>query len=134
MARRARKGAPIGAILGIVAAIVLVGVAGAFVLNRTKDPFAGLTELNIRDFMENANSLSGNVYRLDGRVDDKLRWTPNEGQLVVIDVSNESGSGFIPVLVPSEFNGVNIARDDRFTLKVEVRSQGKLIALDLAKS
>jgi hypothetical protein len=130
MARRAKKGAPVGLIIGIVAAIVIVGVASALFLNRTKDPFTGLTDLNIKDFMENANSLSGNVYRLEGIVEDKLRWTPTKGQLIAIQVNDES----IPVLVPSEFNDVNIARDDRFTMKVEVRSEGKIIVLDLAKS
>ncbi len=134
MARRARKGVDHSVIIGIVLGVLILGAGGFVVLNRTKDPLAGVTEFNYNDFQQNANSLSGNVYRVSGTIDDKIRWTPDRGQLVVLDVEGEFGNGPLPVLIPSEFNGVNISRGDQVTMKIEIGAKGKPIVRELKKS
>ncbi len=134
MARRARKGIDTGVLVGIIAAVLAVGGFGYFALHRGKDPMAGTTPLNVRDYMENANSLSGNVYSVTGKIEEKPHWTPDKGQLVVVSVEGDSGAELIPVLIPSEFNGENVSRGDQFTLKVEVGAKGRLIARALSKS
>jgi hypothetical protein len=48
--------------------------------------------------------------------------------------SVDVGSDVLPVLVPKDFNSVNIERGQRFNFKVEVGDGGVLLALDVKKS
>ena len=134
MARRARKGVDTGLILGIGAGLIVLGAIGFFVMNRSNDPMKGVTPLSVSDYKQSSDSLQGNTYKLTGTVMEKLLWTPEHGQVVRIDVSDTNGSGSLGVLVPPEFNGMNINVGETFTMKVEVIEKGKLVALELVKS
>jgi hypothetical protein len=138
MARRAKSSFKPTHLLLTLGGIVVVALLGYKLLNSgggSTGGFAGINELSIREYMDNSNALSGNTYRIEGTIDERLdNWRSSEGRLfsVLVDDGNEVSA--LPVLVPAEFN-TNIQRGQRFRFKVEVESgNGLLRVLDLSKS
>jgi len=131
MARRAQSGLHPAHLLGILAVIVGVLIGGYSILNRSTDPMTGITPLSMEEFLENATALSGNTYRVEGVVDDRLdNWRASDGRLFSVQVS-ETGN-FVPILIPATFE-TNIQRGQRYIFKVRVLETGVLEALELLK-
>lgn len=132
MARRAQSGLKPTHLIGLLA---LGGVAiggGYALLNRTTDPLTGITPLSTEEYLESSSALSGNTYRVEGTVDDRLdNWKASEGRLFSVQVS-EAGS-FVPVWVPSSVEA-NIQRGQRYVFKVRVLETGVLEVLQLLKA
>jgi len=130
MARRASSSAhPVWMLMVVV--LVLAALAGGyFLFGRASDPYRTLTPLPIPDYLQNSNSLRGNVYKLDAIVSQSLQWSPTVGRLFSVEANGE----MLPVLVPPQFNSVNIERGQRFFFKVEVGDHGILRADDVKKS
>lgn len=133
MARRRKSTSGRGALLFLLLAIAGAGIGGSFLFKRSNDPFAAITALSVPAFLENANSLRGNTYKLQGSIDERLdEWPPSEGRLysVVVDRDGIDGgeSETLPVHFPEDFNGQNIQRDQEYNLKVEVGTGGLLVA------
>lgn len=99
-------------------------------LNKSSDPFDGITELEIADYMDNAPSFQGNVYKLQGTVIEQLKWTPESGRLFNVEV----GDARVGIKVPVEFSDQNIQTGQSFLFKIRVERQGILIAEDIQKS
>jgi len=118
----------------IIIAIAVIGalVAGKFILGKRAQHFTGLSELQASDYRENANSLSGNEYRVTGKITEKLKWTPDEGQLIALTV-DEEGKGNVPlsIFVPAGVDKVNLERGQSYTFKVEINREGLPVALDV---
>jgi len=135
MARRASSGISVGHILGIAAAIIGFFVM-AFLLFRIVSNVGGgsakghssAVSLSVSEYLKNANSLRGNVYSLKGTVEERLKWTPDRGRLVSLDVENGATSSPVPVLIPQEFGHVNIDRGATMGFVVKVGRDGLLIA------
>lgn len=104
-------------------------------MNRTADPMNGVTELSTNEFLENATALSGNIYKVEGIVDDRLdKWRSADGRLFSVQISDGSGTGtYVPVWVPPDYQGANIQRGQRYTFKVRVQENGVLEVLELLK-
>lgn len=135
MSRRAQSGVRPTHWLGLIAILAFVGGGGFFLMNRTTDPMTGITELSAGEFMENATALSGNEYKIEGVVDDRLdNWRSAEGRLFSLQVSDSSGNNFIPVWVPPDYKGANIQRRQRYIFKVLVLETGVLKVLELVKA
>jgi hypothetical protein len=130
MARRASSSAhPVWMLL--VGALVLAAVAGGyFLFGKANDPYRTLSPLPISDYLQNSNSLRGNVYKIEGTVAQSLQWSAIGGRLFSVEVGND----VLPVLVPPGFNSVNIERGQRFNFKIEVGDRGVLKVLDVKKS
>ena len=130
MARRASSSAhPVWMLMVVV--LVLAALAGGyFLFGRASDPYRTLTPLPIQDYLQNSNSLRGNVYKLDAVIGQSLQWSPTAGRLFSVETNGE----VLPVLVPPQFNSVNIERGQRFFFKVEVGDHGILLANDVKKS
>ncbi len=132
MARRSKKSRlP----LGIVVAIVLIVAAflgSRFFITTSSQPFRTATPLDVATYLENANSLRGNVYRLQGEVLNSLGWSPTKGRLIAVGVDN--GSQVVPVLVTTDFSHINIQRGQRFIFLLEVDDKGILRTKDMTKS
>ncbi len=130
MARRASSSAhPVWMLL--IGGLVLAAVAGGyFLFGKASDPYRTLSPLPVADYLQNSNSLRGNVYKIEGTVAQALQWSPTGGRLFSIEVGTE----VLPVLVPTDFNSVNIERGQRFNFKIEVGDRGVLKALDVKKS
>jgi hypothetical protein len=117
--------------MALAAVFVLAALAvGYFLFGRASDPYRTLTPLPVQDYLQNSNSLRGNVYKLDAVVSQSLQWSPTVGRLFSVEASGE----VLPVLVPPEFNSVNIEKGQRFFFKVEVGDRGILRADDVKKS
>jgi len=112
-------------------ALILVALAGGyFLFGRASDPYRGLTPLPVADYLQNSNSLRGNVYKLEATIAGSLQWSPNVGRLFSVEVNGD----VLPVLVPPQFNSVNIEKGQRFFFKIEVGDHGILRAQDVKKS
>ena len=130
MARRASSSTHPVWIL-ITVGLVLAAIAGGyFLFGKASDPYRTLSPLPIPDYLQNSNSLRGNVYKIEGTVSQALQWSPTAGRLYSIEVGDE----VLPVLVPPDFKSVNIERGQRFNFKIEVGDRGVLLALDVKKS
>jgi hypothetical protein len=129
MARRASSS--INPMWLIIAAVVLAAaVAGVlFFKDSVSDPYRNLTPFPVSDYMDNSNSLRGNVYKVDCVVGDQLGYT-NAGRLFTVEISGEP----VSLLVPAELRDVNIQKGQRFLFKVEVGNKGVLKALEARKA
>jgi hypothetical protein len=135
MARRAQSSIRPSHLLGLVAILALLGGGGFALLHRTTDPMTGVTELVTSEFLENATALSGNIYKVEGIVDDRLDqgWRQSDGRLFSVQVSRGGSSDYVPVWVPPDYEGANIQRGQRYTFKVRVLENGVLEVLELLK-
>jgi hypothetical protein len=133
MARRASTSAnPLWLITAIAVAIGVV--AGAYaIFGSGGEPYRTVGALPVQDYLENANSLRGNVYKLDGLVSGSLEWSATRGRLFSVDVGSGASADVVPVVVPPQFNHVNIERGQRFFFKIEVGDKGVLQAQDVKK-
>jgi hypothetical protein len=121
--------------LWLVVALVIVAGAlggGAYLWMSLNDPYRTLTPIDIPTYLDNANSLRGNVYKLSGTIDTELAWSPTGGRLFSV-LADGSKTDVVPLLVPPELNYVNIQKDQRYFFKIEVGDKGILTASDLRK-
>lgn len=125
----------------IIAIVILVATAisgGYFVIGRVNDPYRTLSPLNVPAYLDNSNSLRGNSYKITGTISnslsDSMAWSPSFGRLFSIEVASDSGSAdVLPLLIPSQFNHVNIQKGQQFIFKIEVDEKGILKVSDLKK-
>jgi len=131
MARRASSSAhPVWML--IAAALVIAAIAGGYLLyGRVSDPYRTMTVLPVQDYLQNSNSLRGNVYKLEATIAAALEWSPVAGRLFSVDVAS---GDVLPILVPPQFNHVNIERGQRYYFKIEVGEKGVLKAQDVKKA
>lgn len=133
MARRATSSAHPLWILAATAVVVLAGAGGYSLYKQVSDPYRTLTPLDVPSYLENSNSLRGNVYKLEGTVANSLAWAPAVGRLFSIEVESKAGADVLPVLIPSTLNSVNIQKGQRFFFRLEVGDQGVLQVQELKK-
>ncbi len=143
MPRRASSGISTGQIIGLVAGVVfilmvmfvmaLVLMNGSFFGgggDQSNVRTTASTELDLNEYMNSANSLRGNAYRVTGEVEEQLKWTSDRGRLYSVIVSQGMKSP-IPILVPQNFSHVNIEKGSELTFVVEVGNDGILVARDI---
>lgn len=107
-------------------------MAGGWALYKNvSDPYRTLTALDVPAYLENANSLRGNVYKLNGMVDTELAWAPLAGRLYSVEVDGRSD--ILPIMIPASFNSVNIQKGQRYFFKLEVGEKGILLVRDIRK-
>jgi hypothetical protein len=131
----ARRGKGSRLTWGIIIAVLLV--LAAFIGSRlfitaTTEPFRTISSLDVQTYLENANSLRGNVYKIEGEVVNSLAWSQSKGRLIAIKV--EKGNEVVPVLVTTNFNQINIQKGQRFIFLLEVDDKGILRTKDMTKS
>ncbi len=138
MARRASSGINVGQIAGIAVAILGFLVVAALLFKLIAGDLIGggggakksngsATMLNLSTFRENANSLRGNIYRVEGKVEETLRWTPDRGRLISFDANDTMITIPVPVRIPEEFSNVNIERGTSMNMVVRVDREGTLV-------
>ncbi len=128
MARRASSSLHPGIIIGIVAAIVIAVIAGKSLIGRKSSSLGEVEKLQVRDLLENGNSLRGNEYLVEGKIDQKLRWTSSRGQVVSLRVNTPGGDELIGVEIPPDFNNLNIEREQKYAIRVKFRQGGIPVA------
>ncbi|MEI6337498.1 MAG: hypothetical protein WCQ57_02810 [Verrucomicrobiota bacterium] len=121
--------------LWIVTAVILL--AAAFFGSRVfiaanSEPFRTVNPLDVKAYLDNANSLRSNVYKIEGEVNDSLGWSPSTGRLIAVSVNE--GADLLPVLVTTDFNHINIQKGQKFIFILEVDNKGILRTKHLIKS
>lgn len=137
MARRAKSSLSPVHIIVIVAAVGLFIWGGYTLTSRSGGSgFTGTTTLNIREYLENSNALSGNTYQIEGIVEERLdNWRAAEGRLFSVQVDDGSDASPLPVIIPPALNSTNIQRGQRFKFKVRVQSgSGVLEVVEMTKA
>lgn len=120
-----------------VAALLLCAVAiagGRYLFDYFGDPFRTLQPLDMKVYLENANSLRGNVYKTRGTIDKSLGWHPAKGRMFSVRIEGEDGSAPLPVLVPATLNHINVQKGQQFNLQIEVGSGGVVVVQDMRKN
>lgn len=112
--------------------IIAAFIGSRFFLTSTSQPFRTVAPLDVKTYLENANSLRGNVYKIEGEVLNSLGWSPTKGRLIAVGV--DDGSKVVPVLVTADFSNINIQRGQRFIFLLEVDDKGILRTKDMTKS
>ena len=118
--------------LWLIAAALLVvaAVAGGFLIRSQGDPFRAVAALPVKDYLDNSNSLRGNIYKLDATIAKSIDWSASGGRLFAV----ESGGEMLAVLVPPQFGAINIERGQRYVFKLEVAEKGVLRVQEVRKS
>ncbi|MAS95331.1 MAG: hypothetical protein CMO55_19195 [Verrucomicrobiales bacterium] len=139
MPRRASTGVNIGLIVGIIAAILGFLVIAALLVKLIAGGMlsgggssgkldSNASMLSLSTYRDNGNSLRGNVYRVEGRVEETLRWTSESGRLISFEATDSMVTMPVPVLVPDEFRSINIERGAEMAMIVRVDRDGTLVA------
>ena len=116
----------------VVAVLLLLSVMGGYSLyKKVSDPYRTLTALDLATYLNNANSLRGNVYKIQGVVGTQLAWAPMHGRLYSIETA--AGADVLPLLIPAAFNSVNMQKGQRYFFKIEVGDKGILRVQDIRK-
>ncbi len=130
MARKRKSPQKSGWLLGVAALGVLL-FAGVYLLGSKESNNARTTpSLDIPSYLANANSLRGNIYKLEGTVSESLAWSPDSGRLIAV----EADENIIPILVTPEFSSLNIQKEQQLVFILEVDEKGILRTRKVTKS
>ncbi len=131
MARRAQSGLKPAHLISMLALLAGIIGGGWSLLHRGTDPMTGLSLLSTEEYLESSNALSGNTYKVEGTIDNRLDSWKGSDRLFSVQVSE--GGSFVPVLVPASLDA-NIQRGQRYVFKVRVLETGVLEVLQLLKA
>jgi len=118
----------------IVASLLLVALAiggGLLLFKNVQDPYRTTAILDTTLYLENANSLRGNTYRVQGTIRNFIRGN-RSGRLFSIEV-DDVGKSVLPILIPESLNGVNIQRGQSFAVRLTVDENGILHVDEMRK-
>lgn len=132
MARRGKSSIQSFWLLVVIGLLVVAFLGSKLFLSSGNDRFRTIAPLDVTSYMENANSLRGNTYKVEGEVSNSLAWSPTMGRLFSVDV--DGGHETIPILVTPEFNQVNIQKGQKFFFVLEVDDKGLLRTKNLSKA
>lgn len=120
-------------VAGVFVLIAAAIAGGYFLFVRVSDPYRTIAALDVASYLENSNSLRGNTYKVTGTVANSLAWSASAGRLFSIEVGSGPGGDVLPVLIPVQFNHINVQKGQKFVFQVEVDEKGILKAKDLKK-
>jgi hypothetical protein len=111
---------------------VIILVAGKSYLNKQAQHFANLNDLSLVDLKDNGTSLSGNEYRIKGKIEERTILKNERGLLVSIKSdATDAATGIIPVHIPPSIDRINIERGQNYSFKIEVNREGLPVAKDI---
>ena len=135
MARRAHPTTPSKLILSLVIGFLALAGVGAYFFQKDANPFRTVEKLNPSDYYENANSLRGNIYQIEGTILNSLAWNPEKGRLFSIRITTgDSKSWPLPILIPSSLRQINIQKNQSYRAKVRINDSGILLVEEVQKS
>ena len=134
MSRRAHRKTPPSTGLWLFGALLILGAVGALVFQRDSDPYRTIEPMKPADYLENANSLRGNTYRLEGVIMSSLGWSQEKGRLFSLRISQGDKDSLLPILVPPAYREINLQKGQRYRLKVRVNDLGLLEVEEMTKA
>jgi hypothetical protein len=130
MARKRKSPPRAGWILGLVTVGILLFAAIYLLGSKDTNPARTTPPLDVASYLANANSLRGNIYKLEGTVAESLAWSPDSGRLIAVQTEDD----IIPILVTPDFNSMNIQKEQRLEFILEVDEKGILRTRKVTKS
>jgi hypothetical protein len=130
MARKRKSPPRAGWILGLVTVGILFFAAIYLLGSKDSNPARTTPPLDVASYLANANSLRGNIYKLEGTVAESLAWSPDSGRLIAVQTEED----IIPILVTPDFNSMNIQKEQRLEFILEVDEKGILRTRKVTKS
>ena len=135
MARRAHPTTPSKLIFFLVIGFLALAGAGAYFFQKDANPFRTVEKLNPSDYYENANSLRGNVYQIEGTILNSLAWNPEKGRLFSIRLTTSDAKNWpLPILIPANLRQINIQKNQSYRAKVRINDLGILLVEEVQKS
>ena len=132
MARRASSRIRPLWIVCTLAAFVLAVVGTLLIQNTGGEPFRTVPELDVTEYLANANSLRGNHYKVKGVISQSLVYSPEKGRLFSVEIGT-GGENVLPVLVPPDLSYLNLQKGQHYTFLLEVGDAGLLFARKMQK-
>jgi hypothetical protein len=118
----------------IVGAIALAVGLGVFLQNEGAEPFRTVPTLDLNDYLNNANSLEGNIYKVKGVINQSLGYERGKGRLFSVEVGSGPDAEVLPILVPPELSYLNLQKGQHYIFRLEVGDKGILRAREMKKS
>ena len=113
----------------IAAVVVVVVVACLWAMkDRWADPFGKLEPFPVEDYLQHANSLHLNEYKVEGVVGEQLHYSKS-ARLFSVEVNGEP----VSIIIPAELRDVNVQKGQRLIFRVKVGDKGVLKALGVKK-
>lgn len=134
MARRASAQQNPLLLLILFLLVIGLGIGGFFIFRKNNEPFRTIQSIDISVYLENANSLRGNSYKVEAIIENSLAWAPSKGRLFSVQVETSTGKEMIPLLIPAELNNVNVQKGQKFFFKIEVVQEGLLLVKEMTKA
>lgn len=134
MTRRSHRQFPIKLLVAVFGGFVILAVGGAQLLDRFMDPFRTVEKIKPTDYFENAKSLRGNIYQVEGVVAGSLGWNAEKGRLFSLRITHESKDWPLPILVPPSLHQLNLQKGQKYRAKVRVNEFGLLVVEEMDKS
>ncbi len=134
MSRRAHQKTPSSLLFGLVAVFLVIAAGGALLLQKGSNPYRTVEPLQPSDYFENANSLRGNVYQIEGVILNALAQNPEKGRLFSISVTTDSRKWPMPIFIPAQLRQINLQKNQSYRAKVRVNDSGILVAEEIQKS
>jgi flagellar basal body-associated protein FliL len=131
MVRRASSSTNPWSVAVVILLVVAAMVGGWVFYKNVSDPYRTLTPLDVSAYLDSADSLRGNVYKLTGTVATQLAWAPREGRLYSVEVNDRND--ILALLIPATFNSLNIQKGQHYFFKIEVGEKGILHVRALRK-
>ena len=133
MPRRASSGISPALLIGVAIAIAAAFFGGKFLFSdKGKTSISG-SPLDMETVEENANSLRGNEYVVEGKIDDQVLWTADHGQVVSLKVDSPAGPKFLGIEIPPGLSDVNIEREQSYAFRVSFRQGGIAVAEEITR-
>ena len=117
--------------LGLGAGVLLLIAGAYFFLSSQSQPFRTASRLDPHVYASSAWTLRGNTYKLEAVVDNILANSPTEGRLVSVRLEN--GRHLVPLLVTTEFQSMNLQKEQRYVFLANVGDRGILRTLKVSK-
>ena len=117
----------------VVFTVVLM-LGAAYWFTRPDQSFRTEKDLSVATYLESANSIRGNTYRIDGHVSELLSWSEQQGRIIAFKLSEAGKDEFVPVYFPTDFAEINFQKGQRYEIKVVVVDAGYLKAIEIRKS
>ena len=133
MPRRASSGISPGLLIGVVIAIAALFFGGKMIFSEKSKKSLSGAELDMATVEENANSLRGNEYVVEGKIDDQVLWTADRGQVVSIKVDSPAGPKFLGIEIPPGLSDVNIEREQTYAFRITFRQGGIAVAEEITR-
>lgn len=118
----------------IVLGVTLIMLASAFCIHFSNgffDPYRNIEKLDVALYMENSNSLRGNIYQVTGEVANDLAYSPTKGRMFSFVGGDHK---VIPIMIPLSLNRVNIQKGQNYIIIVEIKDNGLIEARKLTKA